>query len=69
VKTTPRSPLAPTNDVPASRVDNHADDRGPFHRVVCACGHASPEITDPVVAEYAKALHDMSHVDEMEAAS
>lgn len=69
---TPRSPLAPTSDGPVSRVHRHTDDRGPFWVAVCPCPWASREFDGPdggVAAEYAKALHDMTHADEAEATS
>lgn len=59
----------PRFDLPASRVHRHADARGPFWVVVCTCGApASREFDGPdggVTAEYAKALHDMAHADEL----
>jgi hypothetical protein len=62
---------SPTN-IPVARVHRHADDRGPFWVAVCPCTWASREYDGPdggVTAEYAKALHDMAHTDELEAAS
>jgi hypothetical protein len=51
---------SPINAAPASQIHSHDDGR-PFWVVTCTCVWASPEITDPVAAVYAQAIHDMEH--------